>query len=473
MLVLCLLVLASMIAAHAGLIGMGSWGGDEYYQAAFHRDFDADYWLSHHIFGKSPRPVSEIILVAYFAAANHLHRALISPFLAILWAILVASTVISLRPVPRPVLPYRLLLALSLITMFLVGHGVSELFFSPVGAAAYLTTLAATTFAFFLVLDRRTQTQSGQILESACLVVVAACSEAGAMFILTLSALRLLVAVWRARSWSSEVRRARFRSSELACWSAPFAMSLFSIYHVFLARVGVIEFLPDAPYLHLPFTSLLFAVPQFIGEFAGFSAQQISAPDVLIGLLVKALFFVGFRWCWQKANPMGTPVCGLLVFALALLGGAYEMIAAAYYQFGFLCCERHDTLRQCWFILALASLAVWSARFSVRSQLDWLAPIPIVLAALVPFAARLPDLVHDYRLYPRAISARLETWQSGLAMGVSTMTFHPPPNGKIIIIPGMDLPPGQYILATNLPWYIRGIMLFFHKQRMEVIPQGM
>jgi hypothetical protein len=44
------------------------------------------------------------------------------------------------------------------------------------------------------------------------------------------------------------------------------------------------------------------------------------------------------------------------------------------------------------------------------------------------------------------------------------MKFHPPPNGKII--QGFDLPPGQHILAKDLPWDIRGIMLFFHKQSM-------
>jgi hypothetical protein len=469
------LVLASIIAAHAGLIGMASWGGDEYYQAAFNRDLGTDYWLTHHIFGKGPRPVSEIILVAYFAVVNHQLQPFISPFLGILWVILIASSTVSMRLVPRSALPYRLLLALSLITMFFVGHGVSELFFWPVGAAAYLTTLAATTFAFFLLLDRRTQTQSGQIVESACLVVAAACSEAAAMFILTLSMFRLLAVLRSAGAWSSEAWKEHFRSSKLAFWSAPLAMSLFSIYHVFLYRVGDIEFSRDEPYLHLPFTSLLAAIPQFIGEFAGLSTQ-ISVAGVLIGLLVKALFFFGFRWCWQKADRMGEPVSGLGVFALALLCGAYQMIVAAYYQFGFLCCERHDALRQCWFILALAALAVWSTRFGTSNQLlgrelDWLAPIPIVLAVLFPFAARLPDLVHDYRLYRHATSAQLDTWQSGLATGVSTMKFHPSPNGKVI--QGFDLPPGQYVLTKNLPWEIRGVMLFFHKQSMEVLPGGM
>jgi len=469
-LVFSILVLVCMIAAHAGLIGMASWGDCEYYQAAFHRDYGADYWLSHHILSKVPRPLAETILAGYFAVANHQQQPLVSPFLGIGWAVLIASTMMSLRLVPG--FPYRLLLAVSLVTMFLVGHGVSELFFYPVWVAAYLMTLAATTFVFFLLLDRRTETQSRQILESAHLVVVAACSEAGAMFIVCLSALRLLVAAWSARAWPFKLWKAHFRSSALLCWSAPVLMSLFSLYHVFLYRVGDIEFSPEAPYLHRPLTSFLVAIPQFMGEFAGLSAQ-ISAPNVLIGLVVKALFFVGFRWCWQKANPKGTPVCGILVFALALLGGAYLVTAAAYYQFGFQCCPRHDTLRQCWFILALASLAVWSARFSVRDQLfrrlDWLAPIPLVLAALVPFAARLPDLVHDYGLYPRAISAQSETWQSGLTTGASTMKFHSSPAGKIIR--GFELSPGQYILDENLPWEIRGVMLFFHKQSMEVSPR--
>ena len=470
--VVCILVLACIIAAYAGLIGMPSWEGDEYYQAAFHRDLGADYWLSHHIFGKSPRPISELILVAYFAVVNHQWQPFSSSFVGILWVLLIASSVASMRLVPSSTLPYRVLLALSLITMFFVGHGVFELFFWPVGAAAYLTTLAATTFAFFLLLDRRTQTQSGPIVESACLVVAAACSEAGAMFILVLSTLRLSAMLRRAGAWSSKAWKEHFRFSKVAIWSAPLAMSLFSIYHVFLYRVGDIEFSSDKPYLHLPFTSLLVAIPQFMGEFASLSTQ-ISVADILIGLLVKALFFLGFRWCWQKADRKEKPVSGLVVFALALLAGAYQMIVAAYYQFGFLCCERHDTLRQCWFMLALASLAVWSARFSVRNQLvyrqlDWLAPIPLVLAALIPFAARLPDLVHDYGLYPRAMSAQLETWQSGLATDVSTMKFHPSPNGKIIR--DFGLPPGHYVLATNLPWEIRGVMLFFHKQSMDVPP---
>jgi hypothetical protein len=59
-------------------------------------------------------------------------------------------------------------------------------------------------------------------------------------------------------------------------------MSLFNIYQVFLHRVGDIEFSPDAPDLHPPFTSLLVAIPQFMGEFAGLNTH-ISVPGILIG----------------------------------------------------------------------------------------------------------------------------------------------------------------------------------------------
>jgi hypothetical protein len=493
-LVLCLLLLAAIVAAHAGLIPMGRWQGDEYLQAALSRDYGASFLLGR-IFGGSPRPVSEVILFGYFALVDHLRRPLIGSILVLLWAALLASTVVTLRPALRSALPYRLLLAVSILAMFLVGHPVSELFFWPVGAAAYLTTLAAMTCVFFMALDGRTETQSGRAMEAALLVVAAACSEAGAMFVLALSVLRLFPAA----------RRAEVRSANVVCWVAPFAMTLFVIYCIVASRVGGVEEVsPGAPYMHHAGASLLAAVPQFAREIVGLSADRTSAADIVAALLIKSLFFVGFRWCVQRLDQARPPSRGMAIFALALLGAAFEVIAAANYQFGSVCCERHDSLRQCWFILALAALASWSTQFRLCGALAsaapvgsapvwsapvgagpvgsapvgaallwaapvWAAPIPLALAALLPFAARLPDLVHDYQLYPAAMRAKAETWASGLRTDTPDMTFHFPPDGLVIHGAPFPVPPGRYVLSADSPWYIRGVLLLFHKQNVTLL----
>jgi hypothetical protein len=131
-------------------------------------------------------------------------------------------------------------------------------------------------------------------------------------------------------------------------------------------------------------------------------------------------------------------------------------------------------LTECWFPLALAALACWSTRFHLRRAQARAAPIraapvPLALAARLPFAARLPDLMLDYQLYPASMRAKAETWASGLWTDTPDMTFHFPPDGLVVHGAPFPVPRGRYVLSADTPWYIRGVLLLFHKQSVTLL----
>ena len=446
-----------MILAHAALIPIGHWQGDEYIEAAFAHDLGWRY-LSFRLFHDSPRPLSELILYAYYAITHRLHRPVITEFLALMWMILLAGAFATIpRATGRP--PWRVLLALSLLALFLLGHEVSELFFWPAGTAAYLVTLGAVTAAFFLRIDRRATGITGGTAETIVLVLAAAASEAGAMFVLALSGLRLLACF---------VDRPSASARGILAWCMPVAMGLFALLFVLATRAGRIDVGPPSPYLLHSLASARAAVPQLAAELAGLDAHRTDAGDVVLGLATKLSFFLGCRWCWLTLDDAPTPPPGLSILALALLCACLGMIAGGLYQFGQVCCERHGALRQCWYLLALAGLGVASTRWRAFRPPPWLAPLPLTLAILLQLPARLPGLLHDDRLYAATVAARAATWQSGLRTDDTEMQYQTEPDGRVVH--AMQLPTGHYMLSAHPPWYVLGMLMLFHKQSLDLLP---
>jgi len=455
-------VLAGIVISYAGLIGMGQWQGDEYLQIPLYRQFGFHEYLGR-IFGWSPRPVTELVLWLYAEAVEHGHRPHIIPFLALLWAIVALATVITIRPSSyRGVLRYRLLLSLALLAMFLVGHPISELFYWPAGSAAYLPTLAAIVVAFFLLIDRRRATPGRALACTAALLVAAGSSEVGMLFVLCFSAARV----------PGLLRQRHGRIAAWLHWAAPVALS-FAVLAVLLSvRAGVHE-LPAAetPYLHRPIVSLLAAVAQTLHGVVvlnGAQAGAISLGGAAATLLVRLSFFLGVRWTWQAANHGDEPVQGALGFALACLATACAVLVATDYQFGLLCCERHVALRQCFYALAVAALAVGSVN-GLRRVPDSIAPLPLILAALIPFAnTGVGALRHDYLLYRTAVAIRSSNWAKGMRRDTDAMVFQNAPVGRICH--GTNIPPGKFVLGDDIPWWARGIMLFYGKRELTVRP---
>ena len=443
-----IIVLSAIIAAYAGLIVLSRWQGDEYFYFGYLRVGGVRFFIDR-VLGWSPRPVSESIIFLYYQVVAAVHRPLATIFIVLLWTFLFACSLACMRR-QRQAWPLRLSVALALPVFFLVGPGISETFYWPMGAAAYLTTIAATTLLFWELADGVAITRLLPIL---ALVGIAGSCEVGALFALGFSVLTL-----------PEALRQPDRRRALLFWILPGLLALLVVSVLVFGRVGTGEMAKQSGrYLHHLGASLWVAVPRLLLDLVSFGGDRVDA------LWVKFLFFLGVRWCWAATGERGSGrPAGLVAFSLASLGAAYLSIVAAYYQFDGLCCERHGTLRQCFIFLTIASLAVLSAR-PWPPRLVWFrmfAPLPIAAAALIAVADRVPALLHDYGLYQTVIAARSATWDSGRRPDAPDMVFHLPPEGRVVH--GIGFPPGTYVRNKDLPWYIDGVLMFFDKQSVVI-----
>jgi hypothetical protein len=116
----------------------------------------------------------------------------------------------------------------------------------------------------------------------------------------------------------------------------------------------------------------------------------------------------------------------------------------------------------------VAALAVGSVN-DLRRAPDSIAPLPLVLAVLIPFAsAGVTSLRHDYRLYRTAIATRSSNWHEGLRRDTDAMVFQNAPIGRICR--GGREPPGKFVLGPDIPWWGRGIIMFYGKRELEIYP---
>src|SRR5204863_7510522 len=179
---------------YLGLIGLGQWQADEYADFAMFRSKGWQFFSERMRW--SPRPISEFLLLIYGWIVNLLHRPIIVPFLAVLWAGFLAaglSTFLQIRS-QRSRHENRLCLiaALTLMALFLTTGGLTEVFYWPVGAAAYLPTLAATLLLFWQNIEGRLATAGGRTLAFFALTVAALSSELGAMFAISFALFQVL-----------------------------------------------------------------------------------------------------------------------------------------------------------------------------------------------------------------------------------------------------------------------------------------
>lgn len=448
-----------VVILHLGLLAAGHWQGDEYYQFAMLRNHGWRFVLAR-VIGFSPRPISEALLFLYGRAVETSRDALIAPFLLLLWSLLIASSVTTLRRQGRLV---RLLLGCSLLTMFLLGHSVGEMFYWPMAAAAYLPTLAAQTFIFFRLLDGRSPSTKDRLLLAAALIVAAGSSEVGAAFVVLFAGfglVALLIAPLHAR-----------RSATDALFLAPalvLALALLGLHAYFRP---LLPQLADTTTLGHPLVSLLAGVPQLARDIISLAEDSTGTSNLLIGVTVKVLLFVGFRWCCSQLFDGGRSRLLLVAFALSLVGASLISILAADYEYGMLCCERHGTLRECMMLLALASVAALPTgigRFGHDAIFrQFTGPLALLLAIGIALAPRLSALAHDYGEYHRLVRARSETWLSGQA-ATDKMVFHLMPRGQVVGSENLPLR-ASASMDEHPPWYVAGILFFFRKDALQSV----
>ncbi len=444
LLVACCAIVLGVIAAYAALLPRARWEGDEYLVFALQRELGWTFFRLWYV-SWSPRLFSDVLFGLYGMAVLALHRPLAGSCMAVLWAGLAAACVV---PAWRggPGRLSRLLVGLGLFALFLVGHAATEVFYWPAGGLSYLPTLAGAVWLFWLLADGAGAQGWRQVGAAAALFVIGGSSEVGVFLALAIAGCVGPAQV--GQPW----RR--------ALWLLPgVAVALVDLGLVLHARVGTIEMADGDPaVLHHARAAVLRAIPSFARDLARPAYGGGSAVSVELSLAARLLVVLGAHWSFGRmAGRRRLPVA----FGVALLLAAFASGASAYYQFGRLCCGRHDTMRACLIVLALASFgAAWPYRRPAAGAACWAA------AVLLLFVPAAPSVLADYRSMDRAIAARARTWQSGTAPG-SAMVFEIEPPGRVLSKTGFA--PGLARSGPAAAWWQSGILRFFDKQTATIV----
>jgi len=460
-------VLSSLvIMAHMGLTLGGDWGGDEYYQFANWRDVGLSAFRLR-LLAWSPRPTSEVVLYFYFCAVNYWRSSLITPFLGILWLLLVTSALAPAWYRGTTGLRPRLAVATTALAMFLLGRRIFELFYWPMGTAAYLLSLVGIVMVTFQTIAGRTASARARLICCIGLLVSATSSEIGLFFVVGYTAAMILL------DWIALPRHRAKRVESSAWYLIPFLASLVVaawILMIVISNPG--RGMGDGGiYFHHFWPSLVATLrrlgPELIlgdGSPAGLGRNE--------SLVVAGLLFVGFAWGCRTghAGPVNWRHMMALIAGLSASFGI--SILSSYYEYGTPGQEQHNAFRHCIVVLLLLTgarivAAVWKPS---NLAMGLIGPLALIGAISLPLTSRLPKLVADYSLLPRIREARVETWGTGMDPSAATVRFQLPPNGSVLphFFPETF---GHFVQgAPGTEWWMAGIMAFFHKQALDVVP---
>jgi hypothetical protein len=464
-----LVVLLVMIALHFGLVDLGQWAIDEFLVIGSYRNNGWVVFIDR-LIGWSPRPISEILIWAYSSLVNWIHKPLIGVFLGLLWLPLIAAPLISFLQIrktfsedSRPPLLFLSLFSFTLIALFLLGHSPGELFYWPVGAAAYLTTIGAITLCFFQLAFRLTDYHQGRVIASLSLIVSAGSSETGAFFALVFGVLSFTGMSIDAFRGSTFQRR--------FLWYLIPAIVAIGVFALLMQnRVRSQEAaLPTAEY-HSVYLSLKAALGQTLREYL-VAGQRLSTRSVLLGLALRVCIFLGMRYCWLASGIKTPRKQVLIVLALSIIATTYFSVAASYYGYGLSTNDRHHELRQCLIMLLIATAVLLSCHYyapicEIRNC-EWLGAIFILMSLMFVVPGRFRALVHDYENYSVCIENRINSWNSGLSEG-DTMIWLSSPQGQVVNKDPIAV--GMYDLKSNSPPCVVPMMQFFRKEHLEIRP---
>lgn len=463
------------IVAYAGQLGLGRWQGDEFLLFADQRTWDWRTIETRLLF--APRPFSEIILFLYGEVVLAAGRALIAPFLALLWVGVLGSALWAawgVLPPSRGRLAAALALTAALFAFVLMTNSITELFYWPMAAAAYLPLGGAAIALLFLLshpLNRNRRLGCG-----AALMLAATSSEMGAALAIGFAGAAAIEAASRLAILPRPKLSTAFR--EAAWWLPPGLAGLAVLAVVALVRVsgakaGLLELGADPQpyYTGHAATSMIAGLRRLALDLPGGNEAGESHAAMLGALATKLLFAFGFAAVWRQADRAGaTPGRWHMVLAVSLISATFFSVAAAYYHYGTLCCERQEATRF-WLIDVLAILgAAWllarlpplNAKVGKACRAAWLPPLLLTLS-LFPILSRIEGLRQDYRNYQLAIDGHKRTWRSGQRAGGDRMQFYYPPDGSGMLIRGTFQSIGTFRTGIDAPGIVSAAGRFFGK----------
>lgn len=474
--VVAIILALAVIGAYAGLLPVSKWQMDEYLTLKGLNDTGVDFVMMR-ILTWSYRPFSELLIYGYSQAVLSTGSQLMTRFLGGLWFILLLLVCLPVLPRLRngrirATLPY-LLLALVVLVLFLSSKDVGEVFYWPQGSAAYLPALALLGFVTFqLSLGDEGGTAETMFVAFA-LAVLAMSVEIGAvvatLYVFVFGGLAVLCPF--IKNGPKILRR-----SDLGLAIALMA-ALPVFYFVLHGRMaGTAELFGDAAVAKHFFPSLWEALKRFPAEGLGLKYAPDKPVWFFATLLAKVLLFLGavrlFRGDAGQTSGSPRQLLKLIAWLIALLGGSLFSLLAAFYQFGLVCCERHQTTRECLVILAIIVAAKLIALLRPNKSLikrDRSAVLLLVAATILAAGGNAAALLNDYKNYSLAWNARNTTWLEGTS-NKSSMVFKQPP--ILRVVGGQEWPVGQYDRASEPVLTIRVIMDYFGKTHLDMRPAG-
>src|SRR6185312_9823275 len=112
----------------------------------------------------------------------------------------------------------------------------------------------------------------------------------------------------------------------------------------------------NSPTLHHFWPSIAVALPRADHEFLTLDPDAGGWRALLSGAAMRVLLFLGFRWCLRRGGFGPVPAAWVLALAAALVLACLGSLVAGYDLLGGACCQRHDTFRQCAYVLVLLAL---------------------------------------------------------------------------------------------------------------------
>lgn len=443
LLALCALI----VTAFVGLIPIGQWY-DEYFTIP---SLNAGGWpvFKDRLLHWSPRPVSEALVWGYARAVEVAGRPLVTPALGLCWTALAAAVLWPVQIAHR-----GLTVAAVLGCLFLLGHDVSEVFYWPIAAFAYMLTLAGIVLVLTLDWSGVAATETGRALTIVALTVAALSSEVGAMA--TAAYCVLLVPI----AFAARDRRAAWLLVPATCAAAVFYLGAHG------RGANGQEVFGNPMIAHHPLAALLAATMSFAKEVVGPGTADPTVRNIAVSVLSKVGLFLGVYLVapvdversvsrqWQR-----------VAFALALIGAAFFTLAAAYLQFGTACCQRHGTMRQEYVLMAIAALATALAAWRRPAGLRTIGVLFLAVAILLPLSRSAPGIGADYARFYQFVAVRSRLWEAGRRPGPM---LDVPQVAAGQIVGGSPAQPGVY--GAEGSGYANRVVKFFGKQEGTFLP---
>lgn len=467
------LIVSLLLLVYAAQTGLGHWQTDEYRYFADERVLG--WWAYVARLYVSPRPLSELLIYGYGILVLRFHRPFVIEALLVLWAsvmlVMIGAAWSAVRASPPRPWSAQLTAAISLglapMLFVMQTNPVTEAFYWPVAAAAYLPAMAGASALLFLLdgdLTARRRLWCG-----AALLGAAMSHEMGAALAIGFAAVAAVYVVMDHRSATPPRTPAHF--SGMVWWLGPGVTGLLVMLGLVVFRSHFVDLGADTkPYTGRLMASAIMALRQLALDVVSTGNLSSSLINRIAAVTEKLTFAVGYALVCLRFGPVRL---GRWHFALAFgLGtAAFFSVFAAYYHYGDLCCERQASARH-WLIDLLyvlgaaALLARWPALYRVGARTGvsaWLGSLCLCGALMVPAALQTNATRADFSQVVMAHQSRVRTWQSGLAPGSGAMRFYLPPDNDSMLVHGTFEPIATYDMTKNAPDLVSAVGRFFGK----------